>query len=94
MIAGHKAVLRIWDVYPRSAFFHPGSRIKKIPDPGSASKNLIILTQKLYALGNMIEDVYPGSRSQILIFYPSRGQKGTGSLIRNTDTKLPSKSDF
>jgi hypothetical protein len=29
-------------------FFHPGSRIRtvSIPDPGSASKNLSILTQK------------------------------------------------
>jgi hypothetical protein len=36
------SVLRIRDVYP-------GSRIygQKIPDPGSASKNLCILTQKI-----------------------------------------------
>jgi hypothetical protein len=32
-------VLRIWDVYPGSEFFHPGSRVKKILDPGSTSKN-------------------------------------------------------
>jgi hypothetical protein len=32
------SVLRIREVYPRSEFFHPGSRVKKIPDPGSASK--------------------------------------------------------
>jgi hypothetical protein len=62
-------------------FFNPGSRIqgqkdsgsrvKKIPDPGSgsASKNSSILTQnivsKLKALGNMIRDVHPGSGSRI-----------------------------
>ncbi len=26
-----------WDVYPGSEFFHPGSKVKKIPDPGSGS---------------------------------------------------------
>ncbi len=30
---GFSSVLRIQDVYPGSEFFHPGSRIKKIPDP-------------------------------------------------------------
>jgi hypothetical protein len=35
------AVLRIRDVYnPESEFVHPGSRVKKILDPGAASKNL------------------------------------------------------
>jgi hypothetical protein len=47
-------------------FFHIGSRtrIVSIPDLGSASKNLIILTQKNY----------PGCSSRIrnLTFYPSR----------------------
>jgi hypothetical protein len=28
---------------PESDFFHPGSKVYKIPDPGSASKNLSIL---------------------------------------------------
>jgi hypothetical protein len=32
----------------RIRFFHPGSRIKKIPVSGPASKNLSILTQKLF----------------------------------------------
>jgi hypothetical protein len=47
-------VLRIRDVYPRSEFFQPGSRVKKFPDPGSgyasdsASKNLSFLTKKLF----------------------------------------------
>jgi hypothetical protein len=31
------SVLRIRDVYPGSEFFHPGSRVKKAPDPGSAT---------------------------------------------------------
>jgi hypothetical protein len=41
-----KPVLRIRDVYHGSEFFHPGSRVKKIPDPESGSKNLSILTQE------------------------------------------------
>ena len=57
-IEGKKTVLRIRDVYPGSDFFpsrfpdpnclHPGSQIRtvSIPDPGSASKNFSILTQK------------------------------------------------
>ncbi len=40
-------VLRIWDVYPVSKFFHPGSRVKKVPDLGSESlKNLSIFNPK------------------------------------------------
>jgi hypothetical protein len=31
---------------PGYEFFHPGSRVKKIPDPGSASKNLSIFNSK------------------------------------------------
>ncbi len=43
------AVLQIRDVYPGSYFFHSRSRVRifSIPDPGSASKNWSILTQKL-----------------------------------------------
>ncbi len=46
----HSAVLRIRDVYPGSEYFPFRSRIQIcfIPDPGSASKNLSILTQKLF----------------------------------------------
>jgi hypothetical protein len=86
---------------PDPTFFHPGSRIRtvSIPDPGSASKNLSILTPKkpkngFQALENMIRVVHPESRIRMMTFYPSRipdprprGQKGTGSRIRirNTD---------
>jgi hypothetical protein len=50
------AVLRIWDDYPGSQFFHPGSwipdpvsRVKKIPDPDSDPHQIIqvFLTQKI-----------------------------------------------
>jgi hypothetical protein len=34
MVLYLKSMLRIRDVYPGSEFFHPGSRVKKIPDPG------------------------------------------------------------
>jgi hypothetical protein len=52
----------------------PGSRIRtfSIPDPGSASRSLSILTQKngFLALENMIRVVHPGSRMRMLTFYP------------------------
>jgi hypothetical protein len=61
---------------PGTEFFHPGSRVKKIPDPGSGSalKNLSILAQRLvsYLSENMIRDVHLGPQIRILIFYPSR----------------------
>jgi hypothetical protein len=40
-------VLQIRDVYPGSwiRIFHPGSRVKKIPDSGSTSKNISIFNQ-------------------------------------------------
>jgi hypothetical protein len=41
LLLGHDAVLRIRDVYPESRI-----RIFFIPNPGSATKNLSILTQK------------------------------------------------
>ncbi len=52
-------VLRIRDVCLGSEFFHPGSRVKHIPDPGFASKNLSIFNPKncLWALGKMNWDV-------------------------------------
>ena len=60
---------------PDPTFFHPGSRIRtvSITDPGSASKNLSILTPKKWflTLENMIRIVHPGSRIQMLTFYPS-----------------------
>jgi hypothetical protein len=34
-----KSVLRIRYVYHGSVFFHPGSSVKKPPDPGSAKKS-------------------------------------------------------
>jgi hypothetical protein len=48
---------------PGSEFFHPESRIKQVPDPGSASKNLSIFNPKncFYALGNMIWVFIPDS---------------------------------
>ncbi len=45
--------------------------IFSIPDPGSASKNLSILTQKLF-LSSRKHDPGCSSRIRILIFYPSR----------------------
>jgi hypothetical protein len=56
-------------------FFHPGSRVIKISDPGSvfSSKNLGILhvTQKLF-LSSRKYDPACSSRIRILIFNPSR----------------------
>ncbi len=45
------SVLRIRDVYPGSAFFHPGSRVKKIPDP----RKKILVVLKLKTVSNLSE---------------------------------------
>jgi hypothetical protein len=75
---------------PNFSIPDPGSKVKKIPGSASASKNLSILTQKLFLSSLMIWDVHPGSGSwiRILNFCPSqipdpgsRGQKGTRSQI-------------
>jgi hypothetical protein len=64
-------MLRIRDFYPGSeSIVDPGSRVKKIPEPGSALKNLCIVNSKncFLALRNMIWDLDflpipdPGSR--------------------------------
>ncbi len=68
----------------------PGSRvlILSIPYPGSAQKNLGILTPKIKVfLSSRKYDPDCSSRIRILIFLPlpaPGGQKGTGSRIRNT----------
>ncbi len=59
-----------------SEFFHPGSRVKKIP--GSASQNLSIFTQKI--VSKLSE--YDPNPSRIQ--GSKRHQKGTRSRIRNT----------
>ncbi len=50
-----------------------GSRIRlfSVPDPGSTSKNLIVLTLKLWS-GNMIQFVHPGSGSWFFTHLGSR----------------------
>jgi hypothetical protein len=48
----------------------PGVGIFFIPDPGSASKNLSILTPKI--VSSRKYDPASSSRIRILIFYPSR----------------------
>jgi hypothetical protein len=96
-VAGPGCVSRISD----PTFSHPGSRIRtvSIPDPGSSSKILSILTQKKAKKGFLSSKKYdPGCSSRIpdpdADFLPSRipdpgsrGQKGTESRIRirNTD---------
>jgi hypothetical protein len=83
-------VLRIRDVYPGSKFFHPGSRVTKIPDPGSASKNLSVFNPKIFLSSRKYD---PGCSSRIpdpdLDFFTllgSRGHKGNGSRIRIPNT--------
>jgi hypothetical protein len=68
---------------PDPNVFHPGSRIQDpgvrifpIPDPGSASKNLSILTQKTVSLGNMIRVVHRGPGS---LFFTHHGSRIQGS---------------
>jgi hypothetical protein len=62
------AVLRIRDAYPGSEFFHPRSRVYKIPDPGSGFFP--------------VPDPDPGVKKAP--DPGSWGQKSTGSRIRNT----------
>jgi hypothetical protein len=55
--------LRIRDLCPGSGFFHPGSRSQK--GNGSATqidKRIFNLVAFSSILGNMIRDVYPGTR--------------------------------
>jgi hypothetical protein len=86
-----ESVVRI--SHPHPNFFLPGSRVKKIPGSASASasKNLSILTQKVFLSSRKYD---PGFSSRIpdLDFLPiphpgSRGQKGTGSRIRIRNTE-------
>ncbi len=83
---------------PDPTFFHPGSRIRtvSIPDPGSSSKNLSILTPKkpkTWFLSSRKYDPVCSSRIRMQTFYPSRipdpGVKkapdpGSRIRIRNT----------
>jgi hypothetical protein len=66
-------------------FSHPGSKVKKFPGSASASTNLSILTQKIVSKlsGIMIQVHHPGFGSWFFAHLGSRGQKGTGSRIRN-----------
>jgi hypothetical protein len=76
------AVLRIRYVYPGSRirffsisdpdFFPSRIPIFSIPDTGSASKNLSILTQKNCFLSSRKYDPGCSSRIRILTFYPPR----------------------
>ncbi len=73
-VAGPGCLSRI----PDPTFFHPGSRIRtvSIPDPGSASKNLGVLTPqkktKKWFLSSRKYDLGCSSRIRMLTFYPSR----------------------
>ncbi len=86
---------------PGSDFFPSRIRIFPIPDPGSASKNLSTLTQKIVSKlseiwsGLFIPDPDPGSGSWFFNHPGSRGQKGTGSRIRIRNTgRRASQSTF
>jgi hypothetical protein len=83
---------------PDPTFFHPGSRIRtfSIPDPGSSSKNLSILTpkkpkklflsSKKYDLGCSSRIPDPDADFLPIPDPGSRGQKGTRSRIRIRNT--------
>jgi hypothetical protein len=62
-----KQVLRIRNIYSGSVFFHPGSMIKKAPDPGPSTKNLSIFNSSSWSY-----DPDPGSRVRILSHSGSR----------------------
>jgi hypothetical protein len=48
---------------PRSEFFHPRSRVKKIPDPDPDQRIEVFLTQKIVSL--LSEKYDPGCSSRI-----------------------------
>ncbi len=54
---------------PGSEFFHPGSRIKMMPDPDPHIRILCIFNPKncFKALGNMIRGVHPGSKKHRIL---------------------------
>jgi hypothetical protein len=68
---------------PDPTFFHPRSRIRpvSVPDPGSASKNLSILTPKKPKKWFLSSTKYDPSCSSQIPNPGSRGQKCTGSRI-------------
>jgi hypothetical protein len=91
---------------PDPDFFHPGSRIL---DPGSASKNLSFLPQKIVSIlseiwsGLFLPDPDPDFfyPSRILFFLPIpdpgsriQGSKGHRIRIRNTDSCLSIFNSF
>jgi hypothetical protein len=95
-----KRVLRIRDAFPDPIFFHPGSRVDKIPDPDPLKEFMNFLTQKTdhfskIRSGLFIPDpgsgFFPipdcGSESQI------QGLKNTGSatLVRDIMCFCPGK---
>jgi hypothetical protein len=89
-------VLRIRDVYPGSDFFSPGSEL--FPSR-IRIKEFKYFNPKQRFLSSRKYDPGCSFRTQILTFYPSRipdpgsrGQKGTGSRIRNRNIGLHSLS--
>ncbi len=78
----HFSVLRIRDVYPGSEFF-------PIPDPGSASKNLDILTQKIVSnLSEIWSKIFIRDPDPDLGFYSSRIQDQKGKTQYLFFTKI------
>jgi hypothetical protein len=71
------AMSLIRDVYPGSEFFHPRSRIEKVPDPGSTAKNLSIFNPKILKLNSRKKDL--GYLSWIWNF--SHAETGQGSRV-------------
>ncbi len=85
---------------PDPTFFHPRSQTRifpsRIPDPHQRIKyfnpnKMVSKLQEIWS-GLFIPD--PGSGSWLFTHPGSRGQKGTGSRIRNTDCNLPNKKEF
>jgi hypothetical protein len=69
---------------PGPKFFHPGSRVKQPQDPRSGRENKVFLISRNCHSSSRKYD--PGCLSRIWTFpHPgSRGQRSTGSRIRNT----------
>jgi hypothetical protein len=82
---------------PGSEFSHPGSRVKKAPDPGPQIRIQVFLTHKIFTkLSENYPDVIPDldfvlSRIRILVPWVRKvldPGSGSATLIMGTSTKV------
>ncbi len=81
-------MLQIQDVSPGSEFFHPGSRVKKIPDPHQriqvflTLKTIYRLPEKLFGMFILDPDFFPSRITDLGVKKAS--DPGSGSAVLQT----------